>query len=337
MSKTMKKRLVIIGSGPAGLSCALSALKNGIPKENILVLEREEELGGTLNLCIHAGFGKDNKTGTELATELADKVRNAGITCMTSTTVLSIDKRKIITLISPELGYTKITAEAIVLATGCRERSRGGLSIGGTRPAGILSAGTAQRFINLEGYMPGAKTVVVGTTDLALVIARRITLEGGQVVFVCDSKKKPQSERVKVGECLDYFNIPLKLHTTITRIFGKDRIEGVEIAELDKKGRPIKETKERVECDSLVYSCGFIPENELANSLGIEMRQSTHGPRTTRKMETSIDGIFSCGNSRMIHEDVDDIILDGKKAGKFVAEHLKSLKEDKKKKKEKKQ
>ncbi|MBQ8840564.1 MAG: FAD-dependent oxidoreductase [Clostridia bacterium] len=321
----MDKRLVIIGSGPAGLVCALNALKGDVRAEDILIIEREEELGGTLNLCIHTGFGKGNKTGTELATQLADKVKSSGINYLVNTTVISFDKNKEITVVSPQIGYEKIKAEAIVLATGCRERSRGGLSIGGTRPSGVMSAGTAQRFVNLEGYLPGKRTIVVGSTDLAVVIARRLTLEGGNVLCVCDRRSKPQVDKADISECLDFFNIPLKLRTTVTRLFGKERLEAVELADLDKNGKTIRSTRRILECDSLIYSCGFIPENEVAFSAGVEMKRATRGPVTSRKLETNIEGVFSCGNARYIHSDVVDVMTDGKKAGKFVADYLRDL------------
>lgn len=322
----MDKKLVIIGSGPAGTVCAINALKSGIAKEDILIIEREEELGGTLNLCIHTGFGKGNRTGTELATDLANQIKNHGIECLVGTTVISFNKDKEITVVSPNIGYEKIKAEAIVLATGCRERSRGGLSIGGTRPSGVISAGTAQRFINLEGFLPGKKTIVVGTTNLALVIARRLALEGGKVLCVCDAKSKPQVDKKEIEECLEFFGIPLKMRTVVTRLFGKERLEAVELADLDKQGKPIRSTKRILECDSLVYSCGFIPENEVASLAGVEIRRGTRGPVVSKRLETNIEGVFSCGNSRHIHKDVISVMADGKKAGKYVAEYLKKHK-----------
>lgn len=318
----MKKKLVIIGSGPAGIVCALNVHKSGIKAEDILIIEREDELGGTLNLCIHQGFGKNELTGTEMASELSALIKKNNIPYLVGTTVISITKEKIITAVSPTLGYTKIQVDAIVLATGCRERSRGGLSIGGTRPAGIASAGTVQRFVNIEGYLPGKKTVIIGSTDIALIIARRLSLEGGQVLFVCDTRAKPQAHKTDISECLDYFGTPLKLRTTVTRIFGKERVEAIEIADLDKDGKLIKGTKQKIECDSLVYSCGFLPEIELMQEVGIEIKKLTHGPKTDKRLETNVDGIFACGNARIIHDDVEDVMADGKRAGKGVSDYL---------------
>ena len=325
-NKSMDKKLVIIGSGPAGMVCAINALKSGVAKEDILIIEREEELGGTLNLCIHTGFGKGNRTGTELATDLANQIKNHGIEYLVGTTVISFNKDKEITIVSPNIGYEKVKAEAIVLATGCRERSRGGLSIGGTRPSGVISAGTAQRFINIEGYLPGKKTTIVGTTNLALVIARRLSLEGGKVLCVCDARSKPQVDKKEIEECLEFFNIPLKLRTVVTKLFGKERLEAVELADLDKQGKIIRSTKRILKCDSLVYSCGFIPENEIASLAGVEIKKATHGPVVSKKLETSIEGVFSCGNSRFIHKDVISVMTDGKRVGKSVAEYLKKHK-----------
>ena len=318
----MKRKLVIIGSGPSGLVCALNAFKAGVKANDMLIIEREDELGGTLNLCIHPGFGKNDLTGTELASELSSLIKKNNIPYLLGTTVISIAEDKTITAVSPTLGYVKIKTQAIVLATGCREKSRGGLSIGGTRPAGIVSAGTAQRFVNIEGYLPGKKTVIIGSTDIALIVARRLSLEGGRVLFVCDTRAKPQAKTADISECLEYFGTELRLRTTVTRIYGKERVEAIEIADLDKKGKIIKGTKKKIECDSLVYSCGFLPETELMQEIGIEIKRLTHGPRTDKRLETSVEGVFACGNARIVHDDVEDVMADGKRAGKGAADYL---------------
>ncbi len=317
----MKKKLVIVGSGPAGLVCAFSACKNGIDASDILIIEREEELGGILKQCIHTGYLK-TLTGTEFASRLIQKIKEKEIGYILNSSVISFDKDRVLTVVSPELGYTKIEADAIVLATGCREKSKGGLLIGGTRPAGVMSAGTAQRFVNIFGLMPGKRTVVVGTTELALIIARRLTLEGGHVLCVCDNKKSTIADKKYVKECIRDFNIPLKLSHSIRRIYGKERIEAVEICEVDKKGRVIKGTKQKLECDSLVYSCGYIPDSDLVREAGIPIKKATKGPVTKKNLETDIEGVFVVGNALFIHACVDDIVKEGQEVGESVYKYI---------------
>ena len=317
----MKKKLVIIGSGPSGLVCGISAAKNGVEPKDILILEREKELGGTLNQCIHNGF-MENLTGTELASNLIKAAKGMGIECMTNACVLSLSKDKVLTVISPESGYLKIQAEAVILATGCREQSRGVLSIGGARPAGVLSAGAAQRYINLKGYMPGRKTVVVGSTEIAFIIARRIKIEGGSVVCVCEPKGAPLADKKYIKECLTPFNIPFRTMHNVTKIYGKERIEAVEICQLDKKGKPIKKTKEKIECDSLVYSCGYTPDVDIAIEAGMVIKRDTKGPRTKRNNETTIPGVFASGNAHLIHKSIDKIIKESAGVGINVAKFL---------------
>ena len=320
----MKKRLVIIGSGPSGLVTAMYAAKNGVEPNDILVLERENELGGTLNQCIHTGF-MENLTGTELASNLIKATKKAGIECMTDACVLSVSGDKVLTVISPKSGYMKIKADAIVLATGCREQSRGVLSIGGARPAGVLSAGAAQRYINLKGYMPGRKTVVVGSTEIAFIIARRVAIEGGTVLCVCEPKGAPFADKKYIKECVTPFNIPFKIYHNVTKIYGKERIEAVEICQVDKKGKPIKKTKEKIECDSLIYSCGYTPDVDIAIEAGITIKRDTKGPKTNRANETTIPGIFVVGNAHFIHKNIERIIKEAAFVGGTVTRYLNKL------------
>ncbi len=325
----MKKKLVIIGSGPSGLVCAMSCAKNGVEPSDILVLEREKELGGTLNQCIHTGF-MENLTGTELASNLIKATKHLGIECMTGACVLSFTQDKVLTVISPKSGYMKIQAEVIVLATGCREQSRGVLSITGARPAGVLSAGAAQRYINLKGYMPGRKTVVVGSTEIAFIIARRIAIEGGTVIAVCEPKSAPLADKKYIKECLNPFNIPFKLTHNVTKIYGRERIEAVEICQLNKKGKPIKKTKEKIDCDSLIYSCGYIPDIDIAIGAGARVKKDTQGPITKRNNETTIPGVFVTGNAHFIHKDINKIIKQSASVGLSVAKYIQRQEELKK-------
>ena len=318
----MKRKLVVIGSGPAGLVCAMSCVKNGIDPKDILILERERELGGTLNQCIHTGF-MENLTGTELASNLIKAVKYMGIECMTGACVLSFTEDKVITVISPMSGYIKIQAEIIILATGCREQSRGVLSITGARPAGVLSAGAAQRYINLKGYMPGRKTVVVGSTEIAFIIARRIAIEGGTVLTVCEPKSAPLADKKYIKECLVPFTIPFKLSHNVTKIYGKERIEAVEICQVDKRGKAIKKTKQKIECDSLVYSCGYIPDVDIAIEAGAKIKKDTQGPSTKRNNETTINGVFVVGNAHFIHKDINKIIKDAMSTGLAISRYIK--------------
>ena len=318
----MKRKIVIIGSGPAGLVCALSCCQNGIEPEDILIIERDSEIGGTLNLCIHSGFGKtyldEIVTGTELASMLSDGVRQLGIEYITDSTVLSVDKQKRIRVVSPKYGYCVIEAEAIVLAMGCREMTKGALKIGGTRPAGVFSAGAVQRVVNLKGYMPGKKTVVLGSGNLAMIVARRLTLEGGEVVCVCEPKEYNEGYDSYVENCLDMFGIPLLCNHTVTKIYGKERIEAVEIAHTGKNGKVLKNTAKKIECDSFVYQCGLIPENEVIKETGIRLDSRTKGAYVNQYFETNVKGVFTCGNAVRIHDSVDYIIEEAQIVGASV-------------------
>ena len=328
----MKKKLVIIGSGPSGLVCAMTAVKCGVSASDILVLERESELGGTLNQCIHTGFMK-NLTGTELASNLIKVVKKLGVECRADSCVLSLTTDRVLTVISPKQGYQKIQAEAVILATGCREQSRGVLSIGGTRPAGVLSAGAAQRYINIDGYMPGKKTVVVGSTDIAFIIARRLAIEGGKVITVVEPKSAPLGDKKHVKECLRPFNIPFKLSHNVTKIYGKERVEAVDICQLDKKGKPIKKTKQKIECDSLVYSCGYTPDVDIAITAGARIKRDTKGPYTKRNYETTIPGVFVTGNAHYIHKNIDKILKESVAVSEAVTKFLQKSNQPKKEKK----
>ncbi len=326
----MKKKLVIIGSGPSGLVCAMTAVKNGVSASDILVLERENELGGTLNQCIHTGFLK-NLTGPELASNLIKAVKKLGIECRTESCVLSLSVDRVLTVISPKEGYQKIQADAVILAMGCREQSRGVLSIGGTRPAGVLSAGAAQRYINIEGYMPGKKTVVIGSSDIAFIICRRLSIEGGKVLCAVEPKGVPLGDKKYIKECLAPFNIPFKLNHNVTKIYGKERIEAVDICQLDKKGKPIKKTKQKIECDSLVYSCGYTPDVDIAIEAGARIKRDTKGPYTKRNYETTIQGVFVTGNAHYIHKNIDRILKESVAVSEAVAKFLQKSNQKKEK------
>lgn len=322
----MEKRIVIIGSGPAGLVCALSCCQNGIEPSDILIIERDGEIGGTLNQCIHSGFGKsyleEVVTGTELASMLSDGVRELGIEYITDSTVLSVDKQKRIRLVSPKYGYCTVKAEAIVLAMGCREKTKGALQIGGTRPAGVFSAGAVQRIVNLKGFLPGKKTVVLGSGDLAMIVARRLVLEGGHVVCVCEPKEYVEGSDENEKECLKDFGIPLYCSHSVTKIYGKERIEAVEIAHVDKRGKVIKGTSKKIKCDSFVYQCGLVPENEIIKETGIRIDTRTRGAYVNQYFETNVKGIFTCGNAVRIHDLVDYIFEEALIVAASVSRYL---------------
>ena len=322
----MNKKVVIIGSGPAGLMCALSCCESGVDPSDILIIERDSEIGGTLNQCIHSGFGRsyldEAVTGTELASMLCDGVRELGIEYVTDSTVLSVDKRKRICLVSPKYGYCTIKAEAIVLAMGCREKTKGALQIRGTRPAGVFSAGAVQRIVNLKGYMPGKKTVVLGSGDLAMIVSRRLVLEGGHVVCVCEPKEYVEGSDENHKECLTDFDIPLYCLHTVSKIYGKDRIEAVEISHVDKRGKVIKGTAKKIKCDSFVYQCGLIPENEIIKETGIRIDTRTKGAYVNQYFETNVKGIFTCGNAVRIHDVVDYIFEEALVVSNSVSRYL---------------
>lgn len=321
--------IVIIGGGPAGLAAAVSARKNGV--ESILILERGEELGGILNQCIHNGFGlhtfKEELTGPEYAARFIRQIKELEIEYRLNTMVMDISPCKAVTAMSRQDGMYQIQAETIILAMGCRERARGSLNIPGYRPAGIYSAGTAQRLVNMEGYLPGREVVILGSGDIGLIMARRMTLEGARVKVVAELMPYSGGLKRNIVQCLDDFQIPLKLSHTVVDIRGKERVEGITLAQVDEKGKPIPGTEEEYTCDTLLLSVGLIPENELSGQMGLVMNPVTSGPTVNESMETGIDGVFACGNVLHVHDLVDFVSEEaaaaGKNAAKFVLRHRK--------------
>ena len=316
--------LVIIGGGPAGTSAALAAYENGV--SDILILERDEKLGGILQQCIHNGFGLhrfgEELTGPEYAWRYEEQVRGLGIPFKLNTMVLDISEDKVITATNSTDGVFQIHAKAIILAMGCRERSRGALNISGTRPAGVYSAGTAQKLVNMKGFMPGKKVVILGSGDIGLIMARRMSLEGAEVKAVCELMSYSGGLARNIEQCLNDFNIPLLLNHTVVKIHGKKRVEGVTIAKVDSKGKPFEETKQFIECDTLLLSVGLIPENELTKSAGVEINKITNGANVTQGRETSVSGIFACGNVLHVHDLVDYVSEEADMAGKNAALYI---------------
>lgn len=321
----MNKDLVIIGGGPAGMSAAVSAFEEGI--KDILILERDENLGGVLNQCIHNGFGlhkfNEELTGPEYAYKYEKKVKELNIEYMLNTMVLDITENKQVTAISPEKGVFTINAKAIILAMGCRERSKGALNIAGTRPAGIYSAGAAQKLVNIKGYLPGKEVVILGSGDIGLIMARRMTLEGSKVKAVCEVMPYSGGLARNIEQCLNDYKIPLKLSHTVIEIHGKERLEGVTIAKVDENRKPILETKEYIPCDTLLLSVGLIPENELTQKANVEINNTTSGAIVDQDRQTLIEGIFACGNVLHVHDLVDYVSEEAEIAGKSAAKYIK--------------
>lgn len=320
----MQCDVVIIGGGPAGLAAAAAVKKSGV--DDILILERDGVLGGILNQCIHNGFGlhtfKEELTGPEYASRYIDQVKELGIPYRLNTMVIDINENKEVTVISREEGLQVIKAKAIILAMGCRERPRGALNIPGYRPAGIYTAGTAQRLMNIEGYRVGKEVVILGSGDIGLIMARRMMFEGAKVKVVAELMPYSGGLKRNIVQCLDDYDIPLKLSHTVVNIEGKERVTGITIAEVDANRKPIPGTEEHYSCDTLLLSCGLIPENELTRNMGVAMNPVTSGPMVNDRLETGIEGVFACGNVLHVHDLVDfvseEATLAGENAAKFV-------------------
>lgn len=317
--------LVIIGGGPAGLAAAISARKAGI--QNIWILERDKELGGILNQCIHNGFGlhtfQEELTGPEYADRYIQQAEKLEIEWRLDTMVLDIGPDRKVTAVNPSEGMFEIQAEAVILAMGCRERPRGALNIPGFRPAGIFSAGTAQRLVNIEGYMPGREVVILGSGDIGLIMARRMTLEGARVQAVAELMPYSSGLKRNIVQCLDDYGIPLKLSHTVVEIHGRERLEGVTLAKVDEGRKPIPGTEEVISCDTLLLSVGLIPENELSVGCGVSIDPVTKGPEVNESFETTVEGIFACGNVLHVHDLVDYVSEEAALAGEYAAEYIK--------------
>lgn len=320
--------IVIIGGGPAGLAAALNARHQGI--ERLLILERDKELGGILNQCIHNGFGlhtfKEELTGPEYAWRYIRQVLEQKISYRLNTMVVNVaqeDGWKIVTAMSREKGMTMLRARAVILAMGCRERPRGALNVPGFRPAGIYTAGTAQRLVNMEGYMPGKEIVILGSGDIGLIMARRMTLEGATVKVVAEIMPKSGGLARNIVQCLEDYGIPLKLNHTVIDIKGKDHIEGITLAQVDENKEPIPGTQEAYRCDTLLLSVGLIPENELTRGLGARMDEKTHGPVVDERLQTTVAGVFACGNVLHVHDLADHVSQEAAEAGKYAADYVK--------------
>lgn len=316
--------LVIVGGGPAGLAAAISAKENGL--ENILIIERDGELGGILNQCIHNGFGlhtfKEELTGPEYAHKYIEKVKKMGIAYKLNTMVMHISSSRKITAMNRSEGLFHIQCGAIILAMGCRERPRGALNIPGFRPAGIYSAGTAQRLVNIEGIMPGKEVVILGSGDIGLIMARRMTMEGATVKVVAEIMPFSGGLKRNIVQCLDDYSIPLKLSHTVVDIIGKERLEGVVIAKVGRDGKPIDGTQVHYSCDTLLLSVGLIPENELSQEMGVAINPFTNGAIVNDALQTSIEGVFACGNVLHVHDLVDFVSEEAEVAGKNAARYI---------------
>ena len=321
----MHHDIVIIGGGPAGLAAAVSARRAG--GEDILILERDNVLGGILNQCIHNGFGlhtfKEELTGPEYAARYIEMVTEEKISYRLNTMVIDINSEKEVTYINREEGLVTIKAGAVILAMGCRERPRGALNIPGYRPAGIFSAGTAQRLMNIEGYSVGKEVVILGSGDIGLIMARRMTLEGAKVKVVAELMPYSGGLKRNIVQCLDDYDIPLKLSHTVTEIHGKERVTGITIAEVDGNRKPIPGTEEYYSCDTLLLSVGLIPENELTKGIGVSMNRITSGPNVNDHLQTEAEGVFACGNVLHVHDLVDYVSEEANLAGKNAAAYVK--------------
>ena len=321
-----KHSLVVIGGGPAGMAAAIAAHNDGI--DDVVIFERDTQLGGILNQCIHNGFVlhtfKEELTGPEYAERFSKQVQSLGLKYETGSMVLSISRDKEITVVSREKGFRTVKADAVVLAMGCRERPRGALNIPGTRPQGIYTAGTAQKLVNCEGWVPGHEVVILGSGDIGLIMARRMTLEGAHVKLVAELMPYSGGLKRNIVQCLDDYGIPLKLSHTVIDIKGKRTLEGVTIAEVDASGKPIPGTEEYYPCDTLLLSCGLIPENELTLGAGVSINPATNGPFVDDMLQTDVSGIFACGNVLHVHDLVDFVSEEASRAGHNAAKYIKN-------------
>lgn len=321
----MSYELIVVGGGPAGLAAAYEAYSNGVKK--ILILERDKELGGILNQCIHNGFGlhtfKEELTGPEYAQRFIEMVEDTNVEVKLDTMVLDIEKDKTVHAINSKEGYMELKTKAIILAMGCRERTRGAINIPGDRPAGVFSAGAAQRYINVEGYMPGKEVLILGSGDIGLIMARRMTLEGAKVKAVVELCPYSNGLNRNIVQCLNDYDIPLYLSHTVVDIVGNKRLEKVVIAEVDANKQPIKGTEKTFDVDTLLLSVGLIPENELSYNAGLEPDRRTNGLKVSESMETSVEGIFACGNVVHVHDLVDFVTEESKHAGECAAKYIK--------------
>lgn len=318
------KNLVIVGGGPAGLAAAKSAYDCG--ERDILILERESELGGILNQCIHNGFGlhtfKEELTGPEYAARYIDEVKKRNIEYKLSSTVIDISSDKVVTYVNSTDGLVQVKAKAVVLACGCRERPRGAINIAGMRGAGVFSAGTAQKLVNIEGYLPGKEVVILGSGDIGLIMARRMTFEGAKVKAVVELMPYSSGLNRNIVQCLNDFDIPLMFSHTVIDIKGKDRVEGVVIAEVDDKLRPMPETAQFIKCDTLLLSVGLLPENELAKNASVALSSVTGGAEVDDTMMTNVEGIFQCGNVLHVHDLVDFVSQESENAGACAVKYI---------------
>lgn len=316
--------LLVIGGGSAGMAAAVSAYDCGV--RNVMIIERSDQLGGILCQCIHNGFGvhryHEELTGPEYAQRSAAEVQKREITCLLHAFVIDVSKERVVTVVHPQEGVFRVQAKALVLATGCRERARGALMIPGTRPAGVITAGSAQRYLNLKGYLPGKEAVILGSGDIGLIMARQFALEGIRVKEVVELMPYSSGLRRNISQCLDDFNIPLSLSSTVVEIRGRERVSSVVVAKVGPDRKPIQGTEREIACDTLVISAGLIPENELGKMAGVQMSRSTKGPVVDDCLQTSLEGVFACGNALHVHDLVDHVSEEGERAGKYAAEYV---------------
>ncbi len=317
----MEADVTVVGSGPAGLVAALHARENGA--KDVLLLEREEELGGILKQCIHNGFGleqfKKDYTGPEYAERLIEEIEKTDVRCFLNTMVTAVSPDRTVTAVNPESGVFEVESKSVVLAMGCRERPRSSINIPGSRPAGIYTAGVAQRFVNIDGYLPGKEVVILGSGDIGLIMARRLTLEGARVKGVYEIMDYPGGLKRNIVQCLNDFDIPLHLSHTVTEVRGLERVEGVVVSRVDEEMQPVPGSEQSIPCDTLLLSVGLIPENELSKGAGVELSPVTTGPVTTETMETGVPGIFTCGNVSTVFDLVDYVAETGMTAGRNAA------------------